>query len=120
MAFWKSRTPVANQRVFAYGTLLQADVQRELYGREVLTVPDSLLGWRLDWLTITDEQVIKTSGSDRHPVLRKGTIADSVEGAYLELTFEELAATDKYEVDDYIRIEASLASGNLAFVYVAS
>lgn len=110
---------VANNRVFSYGTLRQSDVQQELYGRQVPTVADSLPGWRLDWLTITDEQVIKVSGSNRHPVLRKGTITDSVEGAYLELTFDELAATDNYEVDDYIRIEATLASGNLAFVYVA-
>ncbi|MFT3871725.1 MAG: hypothetical protein QM714_03625 [Nocardioides sp.] len=58
-------------RVFSYGTLRQADVQQSLYGRAVPTTTDSLPGFRLDWLTITDPIVIEASGSDRHPILRR-------------------------------------------------
>ena len=106
-------------RVFSYGTLWQANVQNALYGHGVETVADSLPGWRLDWIEITDPAVIAASGSDRHPILRRGDSTDSVGGAYLHLTDAQLAATDDYEVSDYVRRLVTLTSGIEAFVYVA-
>lgn len=106
-------------RVFSYGTLRLPAVQQALYGREVPTVADALPGYRLDWLTIVDPEVIATSGSDRHPILRRGEVGERVDGAYLELDERELAATDAYEVDDYVRRVVVLESGVRAFVYVA-
>jgi gamma-glutamylcyclotransferase (GGCT)/AIG2-like uncharacterized protein YtfP len=105
-------------RVFSYGTLRQSTVQRQLYGREVPTTSDALPGYRIDWLRITDPAVIATSGSDRHPILRRGADSDLVAGACLELDDAELAATDAYEVDDYARHEVRLASGLTAWVYL--
>lgn len=105
-------------RVFSYGTLRRPQVQQALYGRMVATVDDALPGFRIDWLKITDPDVIATSGSDRHPILRRGTDRDSVSGAYLELDAAELAATDAYEVDDYSRHEVTLRSGVTAWVYL--
>lgn len=107
-------------RVFSYGTLRQPDVQRGLYGRIVNTVPDALPGFRLDWVLITDPDVVALSGSDRHPILQAGDAGDSVDGAYLELDDAELEATDAYEVDDYERVRVVLASGVEAWVYAAS
>jgi hypothetical protein len=94
-------------------------VQRTLYGREVPTVADQLPGHRLDWLLITDPEVVRTSGSDRHPILHRGESHDVVDGAYLELTERELTATDEYEVDDYERRAVVLASGLDAWAYLA-
>jgi gamma-glutamylcyclotransferase (GGCT)/AIG2-like uncharacterized protein YtfP len=108
------------ESLFSYGTLRQAEVQRELFGRAVATTGDSLPGFRLDYVVITDPAVIATSGSDRHPILRRGSSADSVTGGCLELTAEELKAADEYEVDDYRRIAVTLASGRDAWVYVAA
>lgn len=105
--------------VFSYGTLRQPDVQQSLYGRRVDTVPDSLPGHRLEWLTITDTAVIATSGSDRHPILRKGSAGDVVPGARLLLDDADLAATDAYEVDDYVRTRVVLSSGTAAWAYLA-
>ncbi len=107
------------QRVFSYGTLRLPEVQRALYGRHVPTIADTLPGYRLDWLRITDPEVIEMSGSDRHPILRKGEPFEFVEGAYLELTDEELVATDDYEVDDYVRTAVMLGSGLQAWAYLA-
>jgi gamma-glutamylcyclotransferase (GGCT)/AIG2-like uncharacterized protein YtfP len=109
----------SKHKIFSYGTLRQANVQLALYGREVQTVPDSLPGWRLEWIQITDPEVIVASGSETHPILRKGKPTDSVSGAYLELNDNELAATDKYEVSDYVRREVKLRSGVTAFAYVS-
>ena len=108
------------QRVFSYGTLRFPGVQLALFGHEVATVADSLPGWRLDRLTITDPKVIATSGSDSHPILRRGAVTDVVDGSYLVLQESELAAVDEYEVSDYVRVEVTLASGTTAWVYVAS
>ena len=107
-------------RLFSYGTLRQGDVQAAVFGRAVPTVEDSLPGHRLDWLVITSPEVIAASGSDRHPILRKGTVGDKVEGAYLVLTDAELKAADDYEVGDYVRISVKLASGLDAWVYIAT
>lgn len=106
--------------VFSYGTLRQADVQQALYGRVVPTIADILPGCRLDWVTITDPAVIAASGSDCHPILRRGGPLDSVDGVYLALDAAELTSTDDYEVDDYVRVEVTLGSGATAWVYVTA
>ena len=67
-----------------------------------------------------DPDVIETSGSDQHPIFRRSTnVSDVVDGSVLELTSVELRAADAYEVNDYRRIEVTLASGRRAWVYVA-
>ena len=89
-----------------------------LYGREIPTIEDSLPGYKIHWLTITDSEVIQTSGSDRHPILRRGTAEDKVLGSRLELSEAELKVTDGYEVDDYERQEVVLSSGIRAWAYL--
>ena len=108
------------ERLFSYGTLRQPEVQEALFGRPLPTMPDSLPGYRLEWLLITDAAVIAASGSDRHPILREGAPTDSVSGGCLELDEHELLAADAYEVDDYARRSVTLASGVHAWAYVAS
>lgn len=105
--------------LFSYGTLRQAEVQRALFGREVACVVDALAGFRLARVRITDPAVIATSGSDEHPMLVRGDADDRIEGAALRLSAAELAAADAYEVDDYVRVAVTLASGRAAFAYVA-
>jgi hypothetical protein len=109
-----------SERLFSYGTLRQADVQQALFGRAVPTVDDVLPGYRLDMVRITDPAVIAASGSDRHPILHRGEPGDVVDGACLELTPDELAAADAYEVDDYVRVAVTLKSGLSAWAYVAA
>ncbi|MEZ0049625.1 gamma-glutamylcyclotransferase (GGCT)/AIG2-like uncharacterized protein YtfP [Mycobacterium sp. MAA66] len=104
--------------LFSYGTLRQRDVQLATFGRELGGAVDAIVGYRLEWLTITDPHVIETSGSDRHPILKPGTGADSVDGSVFEITESELAAADEYEVDDYRRVRVPLRSGKRAWVYV--
>jgi hypothetical protein len=109
---------LVTHRLFSYGTLLQPEVQRAVFGRLVMTTPDALPGYRLEWVRITDPAVIATSGSDRHPILRLGASGDSVDGGYLEIDDAELVRADDYEVDDYARVSVTLASGTTAWVYI--
>lgn len=106
--------------LFSYGTLRDPAVQQANFGRELAGRDDALPGYAVRMLEITDPDVLAVSGESHHPILvETGDEADRVAGAVFELTDDELAAADRYEVDDYHRIQVSLASGMRAWVYVA-
>lgn len=112
-------TDAPTVRLFAYGTLQQREVQLANYGRPLDGTPDVLGGYRLEPLTITDPEVVRLSGKAVHTIAcATGNPADRIPGVVFELTEAELAATDRYEVDVYGRVEVTLDSGTRAFVYV--
>lgn len=105
--------------LFSYGTLQQPNVQLATFGRLLEGRPDSLPGFAVAPLPITDPKVIATSGAAVHTIaVPTGDPADSIPGVVFAITAAELAAADAYEVDAYARIEVKLASGAPAFVYV--
>ena len=108
-----------SELLFSYGTLRLREVQLATFGRELDGYVDAIIGYELDYVTITDPQVIATSGSDRHPILRPTNRPDAhVDGTVFVVSEAELAAADEYEVDDYQRISVPLRSGPQAWVYV--
>ncbi len=109
---------MADQWLFSYGTLRQPEVQRALFGRTLESVADWLPGYRIETLRIEDAEVIRLSGSDRHPVLRRGRADERVEGLALALGDDDLLKADAYEVSDYVRVAVTLGSGKAAFVYL--
>ncbi|ALN75574.1 gamma-glutamylcyclotransferase family protein [Aureimonas sp. AU20] len=112
-------TEDADIRLFSYGTLQQENVQIASFGRKLAGAPDAIRGFRREMLEITDPAVLETSGERFHPVVMPSDDAsDLVEGTLFRITGEELAAADRYEVDDYRRVEATTVSGLLAWVYV--
>ncbi|MEV4349998.1 gamma-glutamylcyclotransferase family protein [Actinoplanes sp. NPDC049596] len=107
--------------LFSYGTLRDPAVQRATFGRELTGHPARLAGFRVAQVEITDPQVLALSGETHHPILlATGNPADGVDGAVFEVTDAELLKADEYEVDDYRRVAAPLASGDSAWVYVAA
>ncbi|GGO54577.1 gamma-glutamylcyclotransferase family protein [Streptomyces lasiicapitis] len=111
----------AHHSLFTYGTLQMREVQLARFGRLLQGRRDALPGYRTTEIWITDPDVIAVSGTDRHLlVVPSDDPADAVEGAVLELTDEELAAADDYEVDDYARVEVTLVSGAKAWAYLES
>lgn len=105
--------------VFSYGTLSQPPVQQATFGRLLEGVPDCLPGYALEWLKVTDPEIIALSGSDMHPAVRRtDNPEDVVAGMRFEITQAELAATDDYEPEGYVRLWERLESGAQAWVYV--
>jgi GNAT superfamily N-acetyltransferase len=104
--------------LFSYGTLQDPAVQQALFGRRVDTAVDRLRGFTLESVVITDPAVIEASGSDRHPMLRRGDRTDEVAGSALMLKPAELAIADRYEAENYVRTLVTLTSGRSAYVYV--
>lgn len=119
MDFRTVLTADAVERLFSYGTLQQEDVQRATFGRLLDGAPDALVGFAQQMVEITDPDVLAKSGKRFHPiVVRTGDAADRVVGTVFLVTPEELSAADAYEVDDYERVRATLASGLDAWVYM--
>jgi gamma-glutamylcyclotransferase (GGCT)/AIG2-like uncharacterized protein YtfP len=104
--------------LFSYGTLQQDGVQLSSFGRLLKGMPDALPGWKCEMLEITDAQVLAKSGMRFHPIIVPGAASDEVAGKVFEITEDELASADRYEVADYKRIAARLKSGIDAWVYV--
>ena len=88
------------------------------FGRRLKGAPDALPGWKREMVEITDADVFALSGERCHPILVLGQSSDEVEGMVFEITDEELASADRYEVADYKRIAVRLKSGIEAWVYV--
>ena len=108
------------ERLFSYGTLRQANVQMATFGRLLEGEADMLVGFRQDLVEITDPDVLVKSGQSLHPIVTQtGDAADRIAGTVFALTPDEVAAADAYEVGDYRRVAATLASGQRAWVYVA-
>ncbi len=104
--------------LFSYGTLQQAGVQMASFGRLLAGTPDALPGWKREMVEITDVEVFAKSGERFHPIVVPGDASDEVPGMVFEITSEELASADRYEVADYKRIAVRLKSGKEAWVYV--
>ncbi len=105
--------------IFSYGTLSIPSVQMFTFGRTLTGKTDALPGYVQEWLKIDDSKVIAVSGSDRHPAIRRtDDPLDTVPGRRFEISQSELAATDDYEPDGFIRVWEELASGVSAWVYV--
>jgi gamma-glutamylcyclotransferase (GGCT)/AIG2-like uncharacterized protein YtfP len=107
--------------LFSYGTLQDKAVQRATFGRELTGWPDAITGYAQSLVAIDDPEVIATSGKTHHPIVRASTDPDDeIPGTVFEITAEELAAADEYEVSDYQRVSVPLKSGGQAWVYVAA
>jgi gamma-glutamylcyclotransferase (GGCT)/AIG2-like uncharacterized protein YtfP len=105
--------------LFSYGTLQQENVQLATFGRLLNGHKDQLVGFEESMVKIEDPQVVATSGKTHHPIVRfTGRDESRVNGTVFEITDEELAHADRYEVAAYKRVAAMLASGKRAWVYV--
>ena len=108
--------------LFSYGTLQQPKVQIATFGRLLVGQSDALTGFEPGLVPIRDAQLAQAAGRTHHDNVTRSAHTDSrVSGTVFEVTDAELAAADAYERPaSYIRIEARLASGKAAWVYVFS
>ena len=81
------------EKVFAYGTLLQPDVQQNVFNRVLVGIPSSIRGYEVCTVVIDGEE---------YPSLRESHTAE-VKGEIFTLTDEELQRADVYEGVEYTR-----------------
>jgi gamma-glutamylcyclotransferase (GGCT)/AIG2-like uncharacterized protein YtfP len=106
--------------IFAYGTLQDETVQLRLLGRRLGGHQDALVGFQQTTVKIRDPEAAAKLGNTYHPSVEpNGNQQSSVPGMVFEITEEELARIDRYELEYcYERVEGKLASGARAWVYV--
>ncbi|MBD3629817.1 MAG: gamma-glutamylcyclotransferase [Cyclobacterium sp.] len=105
--------------LFSYGTLGSEKVQLENYGRIVKGKRDTLAGYRLDKIQITESSVLAKSQLEYQPIaIKSENKTDFIEGLLFEITESELVITDHYEVSQYHRIRETVGSGKKAWIYV--
>jgi Gamma-glutamyl cyclotransferase, AIG2-like len=108
-----------DQFLFSYGTLQMPHVQLANFGRLLDGVYDTLVGYYVDQVEITDPDVLALSEQKFHPILRYSSeVYDEVKGTAFAVSELDVERADRYEVDDYERIGVTLASGRDAWVYV--
>lgn len=103
--------------LFSYGTLQFERVQLESFGRLLKGQKDCLPNFKLEDIEIKDPKVLELSGKKFHPMAIPSE-GDEVPGMVFEVSAEEIAQSDRYEVSDYIRQEIELKSGLNCWVYV--
>lgn len=107
------------EKLFSYGTLQQEEVQLATFGRKLTGAQDALLGYKRSMVEITDPEVLATSGKKFHPIVTStNNPQEAVEGTVFDVTHKEILQADRYEVNDYKRINVQLRSGCAAWVYV--
>lgn len=98
------------QNLFVYGRLKKPEIQKKIIGRTAESSEDSIKGHKLSQININGEIF---------PILIKSNSPmDFVFGLVLKVSEEELKKIDKFETDDYKRIQVVLSSGKDAWIYV--
>ncbi|MDX1420698.1 MAG: gamma-glutamylcyclotransferase family protein [Rubricoccaceae bacterium] len=107
--------------LFAYGTLRLQEVQHATFGRALDGHADRLSRIEPALTEIDDPEVLAVSAARYHPMARyTGRLEDHVDGTAFEVTDDELALADRYEVSAYRRVAVRLDSGRAAWAYVAA
>lgn len=110
-----------NEYLFSYGTLQKEKVQLETFGRLMQGSKDFLNGYKLSTIKIEDEAVLEISEQEIHFLAEPSEVAtDRIDGVIFEVTTDELLAADGYEPEAYRRVKLRFASGQEAWIYVAS
>ena len=95
------------EKLFTYGTLQDSTVQMTVFHRTVKGTPDTLGGYLKSQIKI---------GFGVYPIIKPDPNSQ-VEGQIIEVTSEELILIDRYEGKDYRRIQVTLRSGTVTWVY---
>lgn len=109
-----------SEYLFSYGTLQQGKTQLELFGRILKGAADTLPGYKIATIEISDKTFLaKGEGKFQQTLIHTRNNRDKVTGTVFEITGEELSLCDKYEPSNYTRIITRLTSGQEAWIYLA-
>ncbi len=94
-------------KLFVYGTLLDPQIQINVFSRQIEGFNDNLIGYR---------KIHRRFNDGIYPDLIEDN-KSVVNGIVLQITDEDLKKCDLYEGEEYKRMKVKLESGELADVY---
>ena len=96
------------QKLFTYGTLQYKTVQIMVFKRVAELTADTLEDY-------SKEEIVFGTGAT-YPIIIPQA-GSRVQGYVIEVSDDELALIDRYETSAYRRIQVTLKSGSVAWVY---
>lgn len=104
------------EKLFAYGSLQNEDIQKDLFGRILDGTPETLIGYIVKEIQIEEE-----FGIVHYPIITETQKAeDTINGMVYSVSSQELRQTDLYEGLHYRRVEVHLQSDQKAWAYSAA
>lgn len=104
------------EKLFAYGTLKDKDIQENIFGRSLSGTPDRLIGYVINHIEIEEE-----FGLEKYPIITATNNPDDiVTGIVYDISEEDVHLADTYEGLHYKRIEVTLESLQTAWAYIVT
>jgi gamma-glutamylcyclotransferase (GGCT)/AIG2-like uncharacterized protein YtfP len=104
------------EKLFAYGSLQNEEVQKDLFGRILEGTPETLIGYIVKRIQIEEE-----FGLVHYPIITEtNKTEDTINGVVYSITTKELHQSDLYEGLHYKRVEVQLQSDQKAWAYSAA
>ncbi|MWB96043.1 gamma-glutamylcyclotransferase [Flavobacterium sp. GA093] len=102
------------EKLFSYGTLRSKEIQRQVFNRILTGTPDQLQGYKLKSLQIEEEFGM----ADYVVVVPSENPSEIIHGVVFEVSNAELAKVDLFESNAYKRVQVTLNSGTVAWIYM--
>ncbi len=102
------------EKLFSYGTLRSKEIQRQVFNIILTGTPDQLLGHKLKSLQIEEEFGM----ADYVVVIPSTDPSDIIHGVTFDVSTAELAKVDIFESNAYKRVQVTLMSGIVAWIYI--
>ncbi|QZK90668.1 gamma-glutamylcyclotransferase [Flavobacterium sp. CHNK8] len=103
------------EKLFAYGSLQNEDIQKDLFGRILEGTPETLIGYVVKQIQIEEE-----FGIVNYPIITQTENQENtINGMVYEISTKELNQSDLYEGLHYKRVEVQLQSKQKAWAYSA-
>lgn len=103
------------EKLFAYGSLQNEDIQKDLFGRILEGTPETLIGYVIKQIQIEEE-----FGIVNYPIITQTeNQEDTINGIVYDISTKELHQSDLYEGLHYKRVEVQLQSKQKAWAYSA-
>lgn len=104
------------EQLFSYGTLQSKEIQMQVFNKLLQGEPDQLVGYKLKELQIEEE-----FGMEDYFVAMPSTNPnDAIQGIVFSVTSDDLLKADQFESNAYKRIQITLKSEIVAWIYVES
>ena len=102
------------EKLFSYGTLRSKQIQMQLFNKLLKGTQDQLLGYKLKSLQIEEEFGM----ADYVVAVPSEDSSDPIHGIVYNISPSDLAKVDIFESNAYKRVEVTLKSGVVAWIYI--
>ncbi|WP_431242595.1 gamma-glutamylcyclotransferase family protein [Flavobacterium sp. P21] len=102
------------EKLFSYGTLRSKQIQMQVFNKVLTGTADQLLGYKLKSLQIEEEFGM----ADYVVAVASENASEIIHGVVYNVTATDLAKVDLFESNAYRRIQVTLKSGTVAWVYM--